>query len=321
MVVDKSSGRAFFHHAASGATQWTNPALEETDDAARVLAGERAENEAGGAVRHAALHAAEDEARRAASADRTEAGRAKRDTLLAAEAARKKALRKAKKKVRWKWKPQVAITLTESLLGDGTAGSSAAVPPFFSEICRSLFTAADRNRDGDLSVIEIVFFLKERAKGTALSRDSVAVFKFKSRMARQSAHGKITIREWELGIVEEMWANEDGAVAQWLLRELQDLASEWVAHATEDATFYVHATQGKTWTKPPLVAAVERVAGLREEGGAGDDTESSDEGNSSSSSELSSLSSGSSESGEDELAAERGYRRIKGRRISASGFV
>jgi hypothetical protein len=82
------------------------------------------------------------------------------------------------------------------------------------------------------------------------------------------------------------------------MRELQTLARQWkeVARRADGSLYYSHRTLGKTWTKPPVVSAMEHFEALRS--GTVDPEVRALESSSSDSSSGSSSSGDSSDSGE-----------------------
>ena len=90
------------------------------------------------------------------------------------------------------------------------------------------------------------------------------------------SHGtSVTQSDFSKGLTAALRASPDGPVAQWILRELQDLACTWTRiempaarGAAADAPlqcYYASATDGTTtWTKPPVVAAMERFSAMRD---------------------------------------------------------
>ena len=114
-----------------------------------------------------------------------------------------------------------------------------------------------------------------RAKGTALARDSHAMLTLQSSCSKFSHGTSVTQSDFSKGLTAALRASPDGPVAQWILRELQDLACTWTRiempaarGAAADAPlqcYYASATDGTTtWTKPPVVAAMERFCAMRD---------------------------------------------------------
>ena len=294
-LMHEESGHAYFHHAASGLQLWSAPTDEDDARAREVVATEAAaaiQAEAAEATalrrlnKHARLDAKKKKADRAALAsstaeatalrlalamERSDAGRAKRDATLAAEAARLEKIKRGKKKVRWKWSAKMETTLASALLGtmtggkDGDHSAGGGTPEYLSDVFATLFKDADRNGDGELSTVELMMMIDRRAKKTALAGNSHAIFKLKEVLHKQAEHDDITELEWEKGLVAVMRADESGPVAEWIMRELQTLARQWkeVARRADGALYYSHRTLGKTWTKPPVVSAMEHFEALR----------------------------------------------------------
>ena len=81
--------------------------------------------------------------------------------------------------------------------------------------------------------------------------------------------------DFNSGTTAALRAEPNGPVAQWILRELQDLACIWTRTempAAEDAAadaplqcYYTSAEDGTaTWSKPAVVAAMERFSAMRD---------------------------------------------------------
>ena len=116
---------------------------------------------------------------------------------------------------------------------------------------------------------------QKRAKGTALARDSHAMLTIQARCSKFSHGHEVTPSDFNKGVTEGLRADPDGPVAQWILRELQDLACTWkrielpaAPDAAADAPlncYYESTTTGTTiWSKPAVVAAVERFCTMRD---------------------------------------------------------
>ena len=243
-------GMVYFRHAASNISTWERPSI--------------AEHERAVAVAEAASGLTEVEAADAARAkERVAAGRAKRDAVYEKERARARAQLDAKKKVRFKWSPRVTVSLADALLGTDTAGSDE-VPPYLSDVCRCIFAESDRKQTGTLNTLDVVLMLEKRAN---ISSTSV-VFDFKKTLHAQAESNVITAAEFERGIIAVLRNDERGPVAQWVLRELQDLAAEWVEIWKQNGEMlYAHPTLGSMQTKPALVAAIEHFESLLREAG------------------------------------------------------
>ena len=95
----------------------------------------------------------------------------------------------------------------------------------------------------------------------------------KTHLSEQSAGHEISRADFDSGITQALRKDPDGPVAQWVLRELQDLACRWtrVDNAAADlggadaspTCYYVHDVHGTRTTKPALVAAIERFDAMR----------------------------------------------------------
>ena len=116
---------------------------------------------------------------------------------------------------------------------------------------------------------------QKRAKGTALARDSHAMLTLQSSCSKFSHGTSVTLSDFSKGVTEALRASPDGPIAQWILRELQDLACTWMCiempaarGATADAPlqcYYARAADGTTtWTMPPVVAAMKRFSAMRD---------------------------------------------------------
>ena len=111
-----------------------------------------------------------------------------------------------------------------------------------------------------------MMMIDRRAKKTALGGNSHAIFKLKGVLHKQAEHDEITELEWERGLVAVMRTDESGPVAEWIMYELQTLARQWkeVVHLEDGTLFYSNRKLGlKTWTKPPIVSAMEHFEALR----------------------------------------------------------
>ena len=122
--------------------------------------------------------------------------------------------------------------------------------------------------------MEFTHMFQKRAKGTVLARDSHAMLTLQSSCSKFSHGTLVTQSDFNKGLTAALRASPDGHVAQWILRELQDLACTWTRvemPAARDATadaplrcYYASVTEGTTtWTKPPVVAAMERFSAMR----------------------------------------------------------
>ena len=246
----------YFLHVESGTSLWERPTIAEHERA--VAAAEMAHETA----------AAKAEAK-AIVEERIAAGRAKRDAVFEKEIARQRALKKGKKKVRFKWSPCVKVSLADALLGRDCGATSSpheVVPQYLSDVSRRIFRKADIDHDGTLSTMEILKFLRKRAK----IHDTGIAFKFKETLHAQAEHShEITEVEFERGLVVAMREDAQGPIAQWILRELQDLAAGWKPVEFEGEAFYSHPTLGSSWTKPELVTAMEHFEQLRSEAESG----------------------------------------------------
>ena len=188
------------------------------------------------------------------------------------QAARTKAIQGVKKEDRWKhfwtWPEEINdVTLAAALIDLSSEGSCSAegeAPEHLHNVFTMLFEVTDRNQDGSLSTIELMNVLKKRAKGTALDGNSHAVFTLKDQLHEiaedDHAISKFT---WEKGIMATMRKDENGAVTQWVLRELQNLACDWTTQTSDehDGAEYYHndTTEEQTWVKPPALAALQRL--------------------------------------------------------------
>ena len=136
----------------------------------------------------------------------------------------------------------------------------------------------------------MIHMFQARAKGTALAENSHAMLTLQTTCSNFSQGHEVTQLDFNKGVTEALRASPDGPVAQWILQELQDLASSWRCVRTPAATgaatgasaatdteaadaapdsplrcCYVNATDGTTtWTKPAVVAAMESFAAMRD---------------------------------------------------------
>ena len=233
-----------FYHEASATTQWARPTISEHERAVATAA-----------VAHAPPAIAAANVARAE--ERIAAGRAKRDAIFAQENAPKRAMADGMKQVRFKWNPRVRVSLADALLNHDVG--KTGVPPYLSQVCRRIFLQSDRGEKKHLSVLDILFMLKTRAR---IVKPGI-VYSFNAALTRVGGDtGQCTASVFELGIVDAIHKDEHGAVAQWILKEIQKFAAEWKGDDLDGVPFYTHPTLGTTWTKPAVVAAVERFAQL-----------------------------------------------------------
>ena len=79
--------------------------------------------------------------------------------------------------------------------------------------------------------------------------------------------GEIEAMAFAKGLCIAIRSDPNGAVAQWVLKELMEEANRWStaftepdAETAETHLFYEHDAGGRaTWTKPPIVCAAERI--------------------------------------------------------------
>ena len=238
------SGDAYFYHEASETTQWARPTISEHERAVAAAAAAQTPPET--AVANAAR-----------TEERIAAGRAKRDAIFAQEKARKRAVADGMKRVRFKWNPRVRVSLADALLNHDVGESG--VPPYLSQVCRRIFLQSDRGEKKHLSVLDILFMLKTRAR---IVKPDI-VYSFNAALTRAGGDaGRCTESVFERGVIDVIHEDEHGAVAQWILKEIQKFAAQWEVDVFDGVPFYTHPTLGTTWTKPPVVAAVERFAQL-----------------------------------------------------------
>jgi len=238
------SGDAYFYHEASETTQWARPTISEHERAVAAAAAAQTPPET--AVANAAR-----------AEERIAAGRAKRDARFAQEDARKRAVAEGMKEVRFKWNPRVRVSLADALLNHDVGESG--VPPYLSQVCRRIFLQSDRGEKKHLSVLDILFMLKTRAR---IVKPDI-VYSFNAALTRAGGDaGRCTESVFERGVIDVIHEDEHGAVAQWILKEIQKFAAQWKVDVLDGVPFYTHPTLGTTWTKPPVVAAVERFAQL-----------------------------------------------------------
>jgi hypothetical protein len=239
-----SSEGAYFYHDASATTQWQRPTIAEHERAVAIAAAARLPTET----------AAANEAR---AEERIAAGRAKRHAIVARKNARKQAVADGMRRVRFKWNPRVRVSLAGALLNRDVGETE--VPPYFSDVCRRIFLQSDRTQKTYLSVLDILFMLKARAR---IVKPGI-IYNFNAALTRAEGDaGRCTESVFECGVVDAICEDEYGAVAQWILKELQKFAAQWKVDDLDGVPFYTHPTIGTTWAKPPIVAAVERFAQL-----------------------------------------------------------
>ena len=127
-----------------------------------------------------------------------------------------------------------------------------------------MFIDADNNGDGKISTIELMHVLKRRAKGTKLNGNSHAIFTLKKLLEDQADHGDIGVKEWSTGLHAAIVGDPNGAITQWILKELQDEAAGWSAHEHEGRPYYSHSRrpQDTSWVRPQVIIEMERCAQL-----------------------------------------------------------
>jgi len=146
------------------------------------------------------------------------------------------------------------------------------MPDYLLKLFETIFQAADRDRDGELSTIELMQMLKKRAKGTALDGDAHAIFTLRTLLSKQASsdNGEIGVKEFARGLMKTMLTEPNGHVAEWILKELQSEAEEWSTHEHEGRTYFrydvTHETQ---WDEPEILIEMRRCRA--EAGGGGAD--------------------------------------------------
>jgi len=105
------------------------------------------------------------------------------------------------------------------------------VAPDLSEVLAFVFADADSNGDGKISTTELMRVLKRRAKGTTLGGNAHeghhvqrGIFALKKLLMDQADNGEIGLEEWSSGLHAAIASDPKGAVAQWVLKELQEAA-------------------------------------------------------------------------------------------------
>jgi hypothetical protein len=186
--------------------------------------------------------------------------------------------RKKKKRVgtfvKFVFKPRDHVSLAHALLGGVVSGSGGgrsspdALPLYLEEMFTAIFADGDRSGDGLLSTIELMHLLQRRAQGTVLDGNSHAMFTLQELCEKQAAHGEIGVKEFSSGLHAAVVGDPNGAVAQWILKELQDEAAGWTAHvhdADDDthATYYAHSKRGAkstVWERPRVLVEMDRCS-------------------------------------------------------------
>ena len=200
------------------------------------------------------------------SGDRNET---KTKTKTKTKKKKKKKKKKTKKKfVKWAWRKRPGVSLAEMLFTAhfeaGNCGPDET-PQHLQDLFSTIFASADTNNDGLLSTLELIRMLGVRAKET-FKGDSHAIFKLKTQLQKAGGgdeHADLTVELFATGLMEVAGETPDGAVAQWLLAELQAEASSWsVAYDAEhESEYYVHdTTDAWQWEKPAIVAEMEWCA-------------------------------------------------------------
>jgi hypothetical protein len=201
--------------------------------------------------------------------------------------------------VKWTRKVRRDVSLVESLFkqkidtdaerhhsSSVNLKNHVAIPPFMIDLFNQIFEASDRDGDGSLSTMDLMFMLKTRAKGTPLEGDAHAIFSLKTLLAQQAAsksstpgssssssahvdmdmihdagdeHGEIGPPEFAKGLTKSLILKPNGHIAEWILQELQVEAAQWSTRQHEGRTFYQHDVTGKRqWTKPVILVETER---------------------------------------------------------------
>jgi len=298
-TFDEVSRRNFYSHAVTETSIWHHPTPRDVATAAAKAAVIALTDQA---VRDAQVAAAVDAAAvtvvssssssSSSSSDSDDDGR----TAGTSKKKKKKKKKKRKKFVRWVFTARDDISLARALLGDSASGDGH-LPTYLSEMFATLFASAKNKTtkkkkktkrtdsssssrrsivaiadkcDGRLSTLELMHLLKRRATGTTLSGNSHAIFTLKKLLAQQADHGEIGVKEWSSGLHAAIVGDPNGAVAQWILKELQDEAAGWSAHDHDGRPYYSHSSRpGETsWMRPQVVLEMERCAQLLSADGA-----------------------------------------------------
>ena len=248
---------------------------------------------------------------------------------------RKKKKKKKKKRFTFDKKRWTArnITVCDVLLDDHFHDDCGKEGEHLRELFDMLFRAGDKKNTGLLSTLDLTFLLQERAKGTALDGNALAIFSLKqncvvagrgagvveigdrvthprrglgnvvaiqaddegkmrthvlyeisgevhrylpsswSKMEQEGqieVDGEVNDEAFAKGLRIAIRRDPNGAVAQWILKELMDESGCWyTAYADVDArdgsgntsrVYYIHDVDGRTqWTKPAVVEAAERI--------------------------------------------------------------
>tara|TARA_B110000208_G_scaffold49326_1_gene65158 strand:+ start:1408 stop:4332 length:2925 start_codon:yes stop_codon:yes gene_type:complete len=258
--------KVYFHHAVTKTSIWHHPTLaDETAVEAKMAltAHAQAERDAQAAAAVAAVLAPDEESSESSSSS-SSSGSSDSDDDHGGGAvgiAKKKKKKKQKKFVRWVFKKRDDISLSRGLLGGAAPGD---LPTYLLDMFDILFKDADSNGDGIISTIELTHVLQRRAKGTMLDGNSLAIFKLKKLLAQQSEHGEIRMKEWHSGLHAAIVGDPNGAITQWILKELQDEAAGWSAHEHEGRPYYSHSRrpQDTSWVRPQVIIEMERCAQL-----------------------------------------------------------
>ena len=299
-LTHAESGRPYYHHAASGTKQWEPPSAADEAEAAAMAATVAVADQLDKKRRSSGAYPATD-AKADAKAAKVEAKR------------RQKAARWAWTPQKTFPIATGLLAKTGVEAHSASASSSASdVPLHLLQIYADIFADADRSGSGRLKcvsardappgalcsatapgspvsslalshalrppfsaprTIELIHVLQKRAKGTQLASDSHVMLTLKTHLSEQSPGHEISRADFDSGITQAMRNDPDGPVAQWVLRELQDLACRWTrvdgavaGHSGADAPpacYYVHDVHGTQTTKPALVAAIERFDAMR----------------------------------------------------------
>ena len=233
--VNTESGLPYFHHETTSTSTYDRPTTEEEES---LVLGEDEPTAPDAAADSAAIQietppsaAAEDREAAAAVVIQTTSQQKGRGSKVVQQL---RPERKVRRYVRWKYTPRDGTTLADALLNGVDSNDGDDAPLYLDTLFKSLFQKADRDHDGALTTIELMHMLQARAKGTALNGDAHAIFSLRTLMEESAMEGSegggeavISSREFGTGLIEAVRRDPDGAVARWILKELQDEAEQW----------------------------------------------------------------------------------------------
>ena len=108
-----------------------------------------------------------------------------------------------------------------ALFGEGKATMVIDPQTHLQKLFQRIFAQADSEKEGSLSQVSLMNLLKKRAKKTPLEGNPAEMFNLRTLIEKQDAHGVMTLAAFEAGLREAIVVEPKGAVAQWIVKELQ----------------------------------------------------------------------------------------------------